>query len=198
MSFIVSHTHFAYRLIQEYSLLKGATNTSTSTARRTGDGGWQAITSRRTGQWSSRLEGGPWGLVIHQAHGDNPWGLVLHQARWDYSKRLRFGSSKHWDESGPTSITAARGGVTSITAARGGDPKAMAARGIDTRWQQDWLVFLTGIVTGIITGIMAGVRTGVSLVFTTVEFDCYVLWTGVSTHLSQTYSRAGMLVLPLH
>ena len=29
-------------------------------------------------------------------------------------------------------------------------------------------------MTGIITGIMAGVMTGVSLVFTTVEFDCYV------------------------
>ena len=34
---------------------------------------------------------------------------------------------------------------------------------------------MTGIITGIITGIMAGVMTGVSLVFTTVEFDCYVL-----------------------
>ena len=32
-----------------------------------------------------------------------------------------------------------------------------------------------GIMTGIITGIMAGVVAGVSLVFTTVEFDCYVL-----------------------
>ena len=63
----------------------------------------------------------------------NPRGLVLHQARWDYSKRLRFGSSKHWDEYGPTQITAARGDVTLITAARGGDPKAMAARGVDTR-----------------------------------------------------------------
>ena len=30
-------------------------------------------------------------------------------------------------------------------------------------------------MTGIITGIMAGVVAGVSLVFTTVEFDCYVL-----------------------
>ena len=34
---------------------------------------------------------------------------------------------------------------------------------------------MTGIITDIITGIMAGVMTGVSLVFTTVEFDCYVL-----------------------
>ena len=34
---------------------------------------------------------------------------------------------------------------------------------------------MTGIITGIITGIMAGLMTGVSLVFTTVEFDCYVL-----------------------
>ena len=34
---------------------------------------------------------------------------------------------------------------------------------------------MTGIITDIITGIMAGVMTGVSLVFTTIEFDCYVL-----------------------
>ena len=33
---------------------------------------------------------------------------------------------------------------------------------------------MTGIITGIITGIMAGVAAGVDLVFTTVEFDCYV------------------------
>ena len=32
-----------------------------------------------------------------------------------------------------------------------------------------------GIMTGIITCIMAGVVAGVSLVFTTVELDCYVL-----------------------
>ena len=29
-------------------------------------------------------------------------------------------------------------------------------------------------MTGIVTGIMAGVAAGVNLVFTTVEFDCYV------------------------
>ena len=62
----------------------------------------------------------------------NPWVLVLHQARWDYSKRLRFWSSKHWDEYGPTQTTAAMGDVTSITAARGGDPMTLAARGVDT------------------------------------------------------------------
>ena len=55
MSFIVSHTHFAFKNISS----PGATDTSTSTVRRTEDDGWQAITSRRTGQWSSRLEGGP-------------------------------------------------------------------------------------------------------------------------------------------
>ena len=55
MSFIVSHTHFAFKNISS----QGATDTSTPTVRRTEDGGWQAITSRRTGQWSSRLEGGP-------------------------------------------------------------------------------------------------------------------------------------------
>ena len=53
---------------------------------------------------------------------------------------------------------------------------------------------LTGIMTGIMNGITTGVAAGVKLVFTTVELDC------VSTHLHQTYSRAGMLVLniPLH
>ena len=55
-------------------------------------------------------------------------------------------------------------------------------------------------MTGIMTGITTGVATGVNLVFTTVEFRLLRLLTGVSTHLHQTYSRAGMLVLniPLH
>ena len=54
-------------------------------------------------------------------------------------------------------------------------------------------------MTGIMTGIMTGVAAGVNLVSTTVELDCYA-HTGVSTHLLQTYSRTGMLVLilPLH
>ena len=41
-------------LVQE-----GATNISTATARWMEDDGRRVVSPRRTGQWSSRLEGGP-------------------------------------------------------------------------------------------------------------------------------------------
>ena len=41
--------------------------------------------------------------------------------------------SKHWDEYGPTQITAARGDEASTTAAWGDDPMVLAARGVDSQ-----------------------------------------------------------------
>ena len=59
---------------------------------------------------------------------------------------------------------------------------------------------MTGIMTGITTSMMTGVAADVKPGFHYRRVRLLRLLSGVSTHLHQTYSRAGMLVLiiPLH